>query len=692
MKLSIRPFETKSLPGDFEKMMWKKLEMAVHSIHKQEAARHPLEELYTAVNDLCLHGFTDSLYDKLEKTCEDHIKSVFSKLEGKRLSGVKFLSALSEVWEGTCIELTVIKTVFGSLDRTVVLHNSRKALWDMGLAIFRTIFTNSESTKTRTLTALLEQIQFERQGTSINQGLMKQTLSMMTSLGIYDLFEAPFLQETRRFYSEEAATQLAKEGDIGPYLYLIQSRIAEEGNKVEAYLSFHTRKQLTTDVLQCLIGDHAQDILDKGFVSLMENKKVAELRLLYSHFDLPGVQKVELLKNSFRIFVKQAGAKKVLNEANDSSMISDLLVFKTELDDVLQNAFSGREELGYTLRDAFEEFINMRANRPAELLAKYIDSKMKPGAKETDEQLEPLLDQCLDLFRMIAAKDVFEAFYKKDFAKRLLLGKCASIYTEKVFIGKLKAECGPSFTSKLEGMLKDMEVSREVLSEYSGEDTNLSVQILTESYWPTYQSCQVLLPTKLSTALDGVKTFYLKKYSGRRLVWQTCLCTCTVKATYARVKKELNVSLMQALILLIFNNEKEVSFAKIKELVGTSDVELTRSLQALAFSNQARILKRTVKGGKEIADTDMFVVNEELQHRHYKIRVNGIQMNETEDEAKATTERVFQDRSYSIDACVVRTMKSRKTVCFLLFFFSLRSLFICFSNPFPNTNQSDEPL
>ena len=82
---------------------------------------------------------------------------------------------------------------------------------------------------------------------------------------------------------------------------------------------------------------------------------------------------------------------------------------------------------------------------------------------------------------------------------------------------------------------------------------------------------------------------------------------------------------------------------------------------------QARILKRTAKGGKEIADTDTFIVNEDFQHRHYKIRVNGTQMNETEDEAKSTTERVFQDRSYSIDACVVRTMKSRKTVCDFLY-------------------------
>lgn len=42
------------------------------------------------------------------------------------------------------------------------------------------------------------------------------------------------------------------------------------------------------------------------------------------------------------------------------------------------------------------------------------------------------------LFRYIHGKDVFEAFYKKDLAKRLLLGKSGSIDAEKSMISKLK--------------------------------------------------------------------------------------------------------------------------------------------------------------------------------------------------------------------------------------------------------------
>ena len=67
---------------------------------------------------------------------------------------------------------------------------------------------------------------------------------------------------------------------------------------------------------------------------------------------------------------------------------------------------------------------------------------------------------------LLSGKDVFEAFYKKDLAKRLLVGKSASVDAEKSMLSKLKQECGGGFTSKLEGMFKDMELSKDVLLQF----------------------------------------------------------------------------------------------------------------------------------------------------------------------------------------------------------------------------------
>jgi cullin-4 len=82
-----------------------------------------------------------------------------------------------------------------------------------------------------------------------------------------------------------------------------------------------------------------------------------------------------------------------------------------------------------------------------QLIAKFCDSKLKSG--KTNEDLEAVLDAALVLFRYINSKDVFEAFYKKDFAKRLIFNKSSSFDSERQMIAKLKHECGNSFTSKV---------------------------------------------------------------------------------------------------------------------------------------------------------------------------------------------------------------------------------------------------
>ncbi len=45
---------------------------------------------------------------------------------------------------------------------------------------------------------------------------------------------------------------------------------------------------------------------------------------------------------------------------------------------------------------------------------------------------------CVCVCVCAAGKDVFEAFYKKDLAKRLLVGKSASVDAEKSMLSKLK--------------------------------------------------------------------------------------------------------------------------------------------------------------------------------------------------------------------------------------------------------------
>lgn len=85
-------------------------------------------------------------------------------------------------------------------------------------------------------------------------------------------------------------------------------------------------------------------------------------------------------------------------------------------------------------------------------------------------------------------------------------------------ISKLKTECGANFTNKLEGMFKDIDLSKEAMvlalplrwcslnqvvqvafraSPFASKlpkEIDMSVQVLTSGYWPSYPPMECNLP------------------------------------------------------------------------------------------------------------------------------------------------------------------------------------------------------
>merc|ERR1712110_440174 len=238
-------------------------------------------------------------------------------------------------------------------------------------------------------------------------------------------------------------------------------------------------------------------ILTKGLDDLLESNRKPELLLMYSLLGRVSGGHDEL-KGKLCDFVKKRGRLIVVNPEKDKTMVQELLDFKEKLDLIMQDCFKSNEQFIVSMKESCESFINTRQNKPAELIAKFVDSKLKAGNKEaSEEELEKLLDKIMVIFRFIHGKDVFEAFYKKDLAKRLLVGKSASVDSEKSMLSKLKAECGAGFTSKLEGMFRDMELSKDINSAFKQHLDNIanaadykidmSVSVLSMAYWPTYQ-------------------------------------------------------------------------------------------------------------------------------------------------------------------------------------------------------------
>ena len=107
-------------------------------------------------------------------------------------------------------------------------------------------------------------------------------------------------------------------------------------------------------------------------------------------------------------------------------------------------------------------------------------------------------------------------------------------------------------------------------------------------------------------------------------------------------------------------------------MTGIEDKELRRVLQSLACG-KIRVLSKEPKG-RDVMDEDVFHFNTGLSYPLHRIKINSIQLKETEEENKKTNEEVLQDRQYQIDAAIVRIMKTRKTLSHRLLIQELMSV------------------
>uniref|UniRef100_A0A671KKU4 Cullin-4A n=1 Tax=Sinocyclocheilus anshuiensis TaxID=1608454 RepID=A0A671KKU4_9TELE len=624
------------LTDSYTEDTWMKLRDAVSAIQNSTSIKYNLEELYQAVENLCSYKVSPVLYKQLRQVCEDHVQAQihqFREYPSSSLDSLSFLKRMNRCWQDHCSQTIMIRSIFLFLDRTYILQNSLlPSIWDTGLELFRTHIVSDGAVQSRTVEGILEQIERERNGETVDRSLLRSLLGMLSDLQVYkDSFEQRFLTETNRLYAAEGQ-RLMQERDVPEYLHHVARRLEEENDRVISYLDQSTQKPLITTVEKQLLGEHMNAILQKGLWMLLDENRVCELMLLYELLNKVKGGLTALLQ-AWRDYIKSFGGEIVSSPEKDKEMVQELLDFKDKMDHVTQRCFQRNDTFINAMKEAFESFINKRPNKPAELIAKYVDSKLRAGNKEaTEEELERILDKIMIIFRFIHGKDVFEAFYKKDLAKRLLVGKSASVDAEKSMLSKLKHECGAAFTSKLEGMFKDMELSKDIMIQFKqwSNDAENSALITEIDY--------ILLHIHMENSYFKLQLYF----------------------TIFTGKKELQVSLFQTLVLLMFNESDECSVEEIRAATGIEDGELKRTLQSLACG-KARVLNKMPRG-KDVEDADRFHFNSDFRHKLFRIKINQIQMKETVEEQVSTTERVFQDRQYQIDAAVVRIMKMRKTL------------------------------
>jgi cullin 3 len=354
----------------------------------------------------------------------------------------------------------------------------------------------------------------------------------------------------------------------------------------------------------------------------------------------------------------------------------------------------------------------------AEYLATFVDEGMKSGFRGLSEtEVDECLNKVVQLFRFLSSKDAFEEYYKTATAKRLLSGRVANEDYERTMIGKLRAECGANFTTKLEGMFSDFDKSKLEMSLFRSErgkgslsiannnTMELDVTILTAPNWSSVvkPSPSISIPSHLSIAIDEFTKFYLEKHSGRKLSWTYGKGTADIRATFGKGSVstnqtsdegaaaivtgmteqprtyEINVSTHQMILLLAFNNANLISFRELASL-GIPDDELKRNLLSLT-NPKNRILNKSTDR-KEIVDDDVFSVNDGFTSKLLRFQVRLVSMksalalaaNVTASHGRSNNNsnltsinedadvvaNIEEGRKAMLESVIVRIMKTRK--------------------------------
>ena len=354
------------------------------------------------------------------------------------------------------------------------------------MIVWRThMFLELKSTLTSCLLSLIAR---HRSGASVNLSLLKGVIDSYVALGVEDSdgargstevyeehFQTAFLDATRAYFKAESS-QFILEHSVSEFLIKVEHRIEEEERRVQLYLHDSTRKLLVRVCDEELLAAH-QDVIAEDFKAMLADDREGDLSRVYALMGRLATG-LDPLRRYFEAHVKSVGLSAIDaiadNAENDPKQYVDaLLTVHRKYSDLVSRSFRSDATFVASLDKACREIVNRNAacakstTKSPELLARFCDSILKKSAKNPEEsKLEDVLKSVMVVFKYVEDKDVFQKFFSKMLAKRLIGGVSVSEEAEESMIGKLKEACGFEYTSKLHRMFNDVQTSRDLNGEF----------------------------------------------------------------------------------------------------------------------------------------------------------------------------------------------------------------------------------
>ncbi|KAI1393955.1 Cullin-domain-containing protein [Hypoxylon trugodes] len=670
--------------------------------------------IYTAVHNFCTaqkavglgssnavgqahrgaHLLGEDLYKKLKEYLNGHLNDLFE--QSKAHTDEALLAFYIREWNRYTVAAKYIHHLFRYLNRHWVkreMDEGKKSTYDVyTLHLYQWRNEFFEPVNKKVMDAVLMLVEKQRNGETIEHRQIKQVVDSFVSLGLdeHDAtkstldtyrfhFEKPFLQATDEFYKAESK-QFVAENSVVEYMKKAETRLAEEEERVRMYLHTDIAVPLKKTCNKALIADHSAMLRDE-FQVLLDNDREEDMARMYNLLSrIP--EGLDPLRNKFEAHVRNAGLAAVAKVASDAEKLEPkvyveaLLETHTRYQGLVKRAFADEPEFTRSLDNACREFVNRNeickagSSKSPELLAKYTDVLLrKSGAGVEEAELDATLTQIMTVFKYIEDKDVFQKFYSRMLARRLVHSNSSSDDAETSMISKLKEACGFEYTNKLQRMFQDMQISKDLNTGFREHTKGLQLEkqpldstysILGTSFWPlTAPNTTFNPPAEIQTDIDRFTLFYKNKHEGRKLTWLWQLCKGELKTGYCKSSKTpytLQVSVYQMAILLLFNSSDSHSYDDISSVTQLNNEVLDPALGILV---KAKILTMKPDGDKP-APGKTFDLNYDFKSKKIRVNLNVGTKTEQKQEEADTNKTIEEDRQLVLQSAIVRIMKARK--------------------------------
>jgi cullin 1 len=638
----------------------------------------PINLVSPFTNRVPAHLLGEDLYKKLKEYLNNHLADLYE--ESKKHTDEALLGYYIREWDRYTIAAKYIHHLFRYLNRHWVkreMDEGKKSTYDvytLHLFQWRTELFTKVSDKV--MAAVLKLVEKQRNGETIEHGQIKQVVDSFVSLGldehdstkttleIYRFhFEKPFLTATEQFYAAESK-QFVAENSVVEYMKKAETRLNEEEERVRMYLHNDIALPLKKTCNKALIADHLAILRDE-FQVLLDNDREEDMARMYNLLNrIP--EGLDPLRQKFEAHVRNAGLAAVAKVASDAEKLEPkvyveaLLETHTQYQGLVKRAFNDEPEFTRSLDNACREFVNRNdickagSHKSPELLAKYTDVLLrKSGTGVEEAELDATLTQIMTVFKYIEDKDVFQKFYSRMLARRLVHSNSSSDDAETSMISKLKEACGFEYTNKLQRMFQDMQISKDLNTGFREHTKGLQSEkqpldstysILGTSFWPlTPPNTTFNPPAEVQTDLDRFSLFYKNKHEGRKLTWLWQLCKGEVRTGYCKSQKTpytFQVSVYQMAILLLFNDKDVQTYDDISSVTQLTSEVLDSAVSILC---KAKVLIMKPEGDKP-GSGKTFHLNYDFKNKKIRINLNVGTKTEQKQEEADTNKTIEEDR------------------------------------------------